>query len=158
MQIIKKNITQHSWDTVSLTTGSDYIKLFSIPCRTACTFSLSSKIPSHDWSISGTFASGWDRASITATLTQHDSGNNGVYALRAYQASPGSDIDLWVAFAANVSGLMELDITVTPANYTDNITFHNLVRSGATTGTQRAVVEYHNAGTHNVFGTSATKL
>ncbi len=158
MQVISKNTTQHRWDTVALTTGNDYIKIFSIPCRTGCTFSLSSKIPSHDWAISGTLTSGWDRAAITGTLSQHDSGTNGVYALRAFQASPGSDLDLWLAFGGNVSGLMELDITVTPANYTDDITFHNLVRSGATSGTQRATIEYYTSGVHNAFGTSASKM
>ncbi len=153
-----KNITQQRWDSVALTTGNDYIKLFSIPCRSGCSFNLSSKITNHDWSISGTMTAGWARAAITATLTQYDTGTKGVYALRATQSTNGADIDLWVVFAGDVTGTMSLDITVTPANFEKDIVFHNLVRSGATSGTLRAAIEYFTSGVHNAFGTSATKM
>ncbi len=158
MQIIPKNITQQRYDTVGLTTGNDYIKLFSMPCRSGCSFNLSSKITNHDWSIAGTLTAGWARSAITATLTQYDTGTKGVYAIRAMQASNGADIDFWLVFAGDVSGTMYLDMTITAANYEKDIVFHNLVRSGATSGVQKASIEYFSSGVHNAFGTSATKM
>ncbi len=158
MQILPKDITQHNTDTVTLTTGSDYVKLFSIPCRTACNFNLSGQISNRDWAISGTFTAGWNEAGITGTLSQIGKGTNGVYALRALQASNGTDVDLWLVFNGNVSGTMTLGITVTPANVQGDITFHDLVRTTTMPGTQRGSIEYHTADAYNVWGTSGTKM
>ncbi len=158
MQIIPKDLTQHNIDTVTLTTGNDYIKLFSIPCRTACSFNLSAKISGKDWSLSGTFTAGWNEAGIAGTLSQVDRGLKGVYALRCFQASNGADVELWVVFDGNVSGLMTLDIIVTPANTVGAITFHDLVRATTTTGTQKGSIEYHTANAYNIWGTSGTDM
>ena len=158
MQIIKNSKSQNRYDTVALTTSSDYIKLFSIPCRTGCSFSLSARISGHDWSFSGTFTAGWNEAGITGTLTQVQLGTKGVYALRALQASDGADVSLWVVFNGDVSGTMSLDITLTEASTAGSATIHDLVRSTTTPGTQRGSIEFHTASGYTIWGTSGTKM
>ena len=158
MQIIKSQKTQSRYDTVTLSTTSDYIKLLSIPCRTACNVNLSAKISGHDWSFSGTLTAGWNEAGITGTVTQVQLGTKGVYALRAMQSSDGADVSLWLVFNGNVSGLMSLDITVTEASSVGSATIHDLVRYTATSGVQRGSIEFHTASGYTIWGTSGTKM
>ena len=158
MQTIPKAITVHNRDTVTLSTTSDYVRLFSIPCRTACSFNLSAQINSRDFSVSGTMTAGWNEAGLTATMTAVGKGTEGVYAIRALQTSDGADVALWIVFNQNVSGVMTLDMTVTPANVSGDVTFHDLIRSGSETGSQKGVLEFWTGNDYTVFGTSGTTI
>ncbi len=158
MLTIPKNHTKQNRDSVALTTSSDYIKIFSIPCRSACNFNLSGQVSGRDWSIAGTLTAGWNEAGITATMSAVGKGTEGVYAIRASQASNGADIDLWIVFNGNVSGTLTLDTTVTSANAQGSMTFHNLVHATAVSGNGKGTIEFYTGNDYTVWGTSGTTI
>ncbi len=159
MQIIKKNNTQveSKLDSVNLSTTSDYIRVFTVPCRASCSFNFSGKINNHDFSIAGSITCGWNSVGLTATLTQYDSGTEGVYAIRAFQSSAGADVNFFLVFSGDVSGLLNLDTTLTSANMEGSTTLVNLVANSTTpSGSQKASIEFWIADKNNLWGTSTS--
>ncbi len=160
MQVIEKPVSkvQNVRDSVGLTTASDYIRLFTLPCRTSCTFNLSGMISGHDFAIEGSMTCGWNEICITASMASVLAGTKGVYALRGFQTSGGGDTSMYIVFAGDVDGTMTLDTTLTTADVAGTSKIVNLVREGTEPSGKKCSLDFYTGGAYCVQGTTATKI
>ncbi len=157
MQVIQNPNIITGQSSVALTTVSNYIKLFSVPCRSSVHFNISAVISADHFAISGDIVSTWNTASMTATVSEETAGINGVYALRADMPTHGGDVTFWLVFGDNVSNPLEVQTVLTYASVVDEPVIFDMVLSSAPTSVV-ADLPVRNADNQNVWGSTAKQL
>ena len=155
MQVIQNPNTVTGQSSMTMATTSEYIKLFSIPAHSSANFNISSRCTNYNFGINGTLAAENEGACITATVSQEQSADNGIYALRADQPTPGGPVTLYLVYGTNPNGFAEFQITVTYAAVHDVPIIFDVV-AGAAPASVKADLQVRNAPSWNSWGTTGS--
>ena len=158
MQIIEKPITNtiKCQSSTTLTSVSNYIRLFTIPSRSACSFKISAVVSGFHFGVVGDLTAAWNTAVITASVTEETGGLNGIYAFRADQPIDGGDVSFYIVFGNAPVGAVEMQTTLNYASVVGTPVIHTISLVAAPTSV-KADLQVRAADHSNSWGTTAVE-
>ncbi len=156
MQIIKTLNTITGQSSTTLDAVSNYIRLFTIPSRSACSFKISAIISGYHFGAVGDITAGWNTAVITATVSEETGGLNGIYAFRADMPTDGGDVTFYLVFGNAPVGNLEVQTTLNYASVVNIPTIHNISLNAAPASV-KADLQVRAADHSNSWGTTAVE-
>ncbi len=158
MQVINKPITNtiKGQSSTTLTSVSNYIRLFTIPSRSACSFNISAVIGGFHFGAVGALTAAWNTAVITATVSEETGGLNGIYAFRADMPTDGGDVTFYLVFGNSPVGNLNVQTTLNYASAVDTPTIHTISLDAAPSSV-KADLQVRAADHSNSWGTTAVE-
>ncbi len=158
MQVINKPISNTivGQSSTTLTSVSNYIRLFTIPSRSACSFKISAVVSGFHFGVVGDLTAAWNTAVITASVTEETGGLNGIYAFRADMPTDGGDVTFYLVFGNAPVGALEIQTTLNYASVVGTPTIHTISLDPAPSSV-KADLQVRAADHSNSWGTSAVE-